>query len=168
MNLRERKFPPKFWLTLHTYTFDPHTLLIKPKSRPPSSKQLTHGLDTLRSHLQSLIYFGSINRRKGDLRTGKFPLTVEQFSVMKKLGASHQYKNVSELENVLNLEHPFEYKGYVRAISDLQFRLQNINLRCSRTKLSCFSVFDSIKSHPLWFDLILLLFIVTFLDVRIK
>lgn len=148
MNLRDRQYPVKFWFTLHTYALDPKILLPKPKPRRPSTRQLTHGLDTLRSHLQSLIYFSSINRRKSDLRTGKYPLTSEQYSVMKKLGASHRYSNVSQLEGVLNLEYSFNYKGYVRGVSNLQFRLQTSKCAVFKNKTILFLRFRFHQKAP--------------------
>ncbi|CAF1500645.1 unnamed protein product [Rotaria sordida] len=124
MNLRIRNYPPKFWLQLHKHAID---LLLPPPSRkprrPPRNK-IKNCLTSLSPHIQKFIYCGAIDKRKGEIRASKFPLTIEQFNITKSLCLTRQYQPVVLLEEELKLEYNFIHKSYVRGIQNIQFRLQ--------------------------------------------
>ena len=123
MNLRERSYSPRFWFRLHHYSFDPSTLLAtKPKA--PTNKKIDSCLKPIFPHIQMLIYAGAIDKRKGEIRAGKYPLSAEQFATIGHLGATHKYDHVPLLERCLDLEYRFDHKGYARSIHNVQFRLQ--------------------------------------------
>jgi len=93
MNLRERKFPPHYWLQLHNHTID---LLPPPekKIRHPSKVKINKCLAALSPHLQKVIYGGAIDKHKGEIRSNKFPLSPEQFTVLKDFGVTRKYQHV--------------------------------------------------------------------------
>jgi hypothetical protein len=75
-------------------------------------------------HIQKLVYCGAIDRKKGEVRSGKIPINSEQFNIIQKLGTTHKYDQILLLEQILQLEYDFQYKGYHRGIRHIQFRLQ--------------------------------------------
>lgn len=124
MNLRKKNYPPRFWIEIDKYLKD---LLLPPpprKSRPPTTAKTDHCLTSLCPHIQKLIFDGATDKRKGENRSGKLTLNSEQYSLIEKLGSTRKYKEVLLLEQALQLEYTFEYKGYIRAIEHIQFRLQ--------------------------------------------
>lgn len=123
MNLRVRNYPPKFWLRLHKHEIDPATPPPR-KHRRPSKNKIQNCLTSLSPHIQKFIYCGAIDKRKGEIRATKFPLSTEQFNIMKRLGLTRQYQPVFLLEAELQLEYNFIHKGYGRGIQNIQFRLQ--------------------------------------------
>ena len=124
MKLRKRNFPPKFWVQLHTHTIHPLPSLPPKRSRRPSKIRVNNCITFLSPHVQKFIYSGAIDKRKGEIRSGKFPLSPEQFTMMSHLGLTHKYEPVALLERELKLEYNFLYKGYHRGIENVQFRLQ--------------------------------------------
>ena len=123
MQLREQNFPPHYWLKLHNHDID--ELPPRPiKRRSPSKNKINNCITSLSPHVQKFIYVGSINRRKGEIRSTCFPLSSEQFHVLNRLGVTRQYQSVASVEGELQLQCDFEYKGYLRGIKNIQFRLQ--------------------------------------------
>ena len=75
-------------------------------------------------NLQKFIYSGAIDKRKGEIRSSKFPLSTEQFTVMYHLGLTRTYKPAILLEQKLKLKYNFMHKGYNRGIENIQLRVQ--------------------------------------------
>lgn len=123
MNLRERNFPLHYWLQLHNHTIISAPSLEKRTRHPPKTK-INRCLVALSPHIQKVIYGGAIDRRKGEVRSYKFPLSREQFTVLQHFGLSGQYQQVVLLGEELQLQCDFEYKGYHRGIRNIQYRLQ--------------------------------------------
>ncbi|CAF1567017.1 unnamed protein product [Rotaria sordida] len=119
MNLHKYNYSPKFWIEIHKYTKDS-----LPPPRPSTKINLDKCLTSLSPHVQRLIYSDAIDKRRGEIRSGKLPLNSEQFTLIQKLGATRKYEQVLLLEQALQLEYYFEHKGYIRAIEHIQFRLQ--------------------------------------------
>ncbi len=124
MNLRQYNYPPKYWLQLHNHTINPIPSPSPKKPRHPSNSKINKCLSSLIPHLQKVIYNGAIDKRKGEIRSSKFPISSEQFTIMNHLGLTHTYKPAVLLEQELKLEYNFIYKGYVRGTENIQFRLQ--------------------------------------------
>ncbi|CAF2066737.1 unnamed protein product [Rotaria magnacalcarata] len=124
MNLRKKNFPPKFWLQLHNHTIDCSQVLPPKKHRNPSKIKVSNCLDFLSPHIQKFIYSGAIDKRKGEIRANKFPLSNEQYTVMNRLGVIHKYQSVFILQSEFQLEYNFIHKGYHRGVENIQFRLQ--------------------------------------------
>ena len=124
MNLRKHNYPPRFWIEIHKYIKDPLPPPPPRKPRTPKTDKLDRCLSSLCPHIQKLIYDGAIDKRKGEIRSGKVPLNPQQFHLIEKLGATGKYKDVLLLEQVLQLEYNFQYKSYSRGIEHIQFRLQ--------------------------------------------
>lgn len=125
MYLRKKHYPDKFWYRLHSCTVDPSQLIPVPKRKPLPTKTLTC-LHPLIPHIQQLIYLGAIDERKGQIRTGKFPLSPEQYEFLERIGTTFIYSPITHLENLLNLRYDFNYKGYRRSVYHVQFRLQKL------------------------------------------
>jgi hypothetical protein len=123
MNLRKRNYPPKFWLQLHKFTTASLLPLAK-KRRRPSTIKINSCLTFLSPHVQKFIYTSAIDKRKGEIRSTKLPLSPEQFNVLNYLGLTHKYEPVVLLEQELQLKYNFMYKGYLRGVQNLQFRVQ--------------------------------------------
>ncbi len=124
MNLRERHYPPNYWLNLHHHV-QPTLPSPPPKQhRKPTKKRLDACLLHLYPYIQKFIYSGAIDKKKGHIRSGKIPLSPEQFGLIKKLGGGSQYASIPQLEQVLQIQCNFEYKGYHRGIELLQCRIQ--------------------------------------------
>jgi hypothetical protein len=124
MNLRQYNYPPKYWLQLHNHTINPTPSPPPKKPRHPSNNKINKCLTSLVPHLQKVIYSGAIDKRKGEIRSSKFPISSEQFTLMNHFGLTHAYKPAILLEQELKLEYNFIYKGYARGIENIQFRLQ--------------------------------------------
>ena len=124
MNLRQKNYPQSYWYQLHTHTIGSLPSLPAKKLRKPSKVKLNNCLTFLSPHIQKFIYSGAIDKRKGEIRSNKFPLSLEQYTVMHQLGVTKTYQSVISLESELQLEYMFRYKGYYRGIENLQFRLQ--------------------------------------------
>ena len=124
MNLRKRHYPSKFWFTLHNYTVNPSLLLPPKKTRAPTKTKIDNHLSSLAPHIQKSVYNGAIDKRKGEIRTEKYPLSSQQFILLRNLGASNKYSCLSQLEHTFDLQYKFNHKGYVRSIKNIQFRLQ--------------------------------------------
>lgn len=71
-----------------------------------------------------MIYGGAIDRQKGEVRSYKFPLSREQFTILQHFGLIGQYQQVVLLEEELQLQYNFEYNGYHREIKNIEYRLQ--------------------------------------------
>lgn len=124
MQLRPKNYPPKFWLRLHTHTWIGDPPLPPRKARRPSEKKIDVCLSSLVPHLQWLVYRGSVDRKKGEIRSVKLPLSAQQFNVIEKLGATRTFSRVMPIEQAIQLQCNFEHKGYARGIDHIQFRLQ--------------------------------------------
>lgn len=124
MNLRQRNFPPNYWIKLHTHTIYPLPPLEAKTPRHPSKAKVNSCVTFLSPHLQKFIYAGAIDKRKGEIRSGKFPLSPEQYTTMLKLGLTHKYEFNILLEQELKLTYRFIYKGYIRGVKNVQFHLQ--------------------------------------------
>ena len=124
MNLRKYNYPPKYWFHLHNHTINPLSLPSSKKPLYPSQIKINKYFSSLSPHLQKFIYSGAIDKRKGEIRSSKFPVITEQFTVMDYLGLTRTYKSAALLEQQLKLQYSFMYKGYIRAIHNIQFRLQ--------------------------------------------
>lgn len=124
MNLRKRNYPPRFWFQLHHCSIDPSSLNPRRKYGTPTNTKIDTCLRPIIPHIQMLVYAGAIDKRKGEIRVGKYPLSSEQFTTIGRLGATHKYESVPLLEHCLNLECHFDHKGYARGIQNIQFRLQ--------------------------------------------
>ncbi|CAF1509093.1 unnamed protein product [Rotaria sordida] len=124
MNLRPRNFPPNFWIQLHTHTINSLPTLSPKRTRNPSKKKVNSCVTFLSPHVQKFIYNGAIDKRKGEIRSHKFPLSPEQFTTMVNLGLTNKYQDVILLEHELKLHYNFIHKGYLRGIQNIQFRLQ--------------------------------------------
>ena len=124
MNLRVRNYPPNFWLKLHNHTIDPLSSLPPKTFRPLSTVKKDKCLIYLSPDIQKFTYTGAIHKRKGEVKSSKFPISPEQYTILSHLGLTHKYKSVLLLEQQLKLEHNFVYKGYARGVEHIQFRLQ--------------------------------------------
>ncbi|CAF3973406.1 unnamed protein product [Rotaria sp. Silwood1] len=124
MSLRKHNFPPQFWIQLHKYTKDPLPPPAPRQPRPSAKNKIDKCLTSISPYVQKLIYTGAIDKRKGAIRSSKLPLNPEQFTLIQKLGATRKYEPVLLLEQALQLTYDFQYKGYLRAIEHVQFRLQ--------------------------------------------
>ena len=124
MNLRKHNYPPKFWAELHKYLGDPLPPLPPRKPRPLTKNKIDKCLEARNPRIQKLIYNGAVDKRKGEIRSGKLLLSVEQFKLIEKLGTTRSYKSVLLLEQAFDLQYSFNYKGYPRGIEHIQFRLQ--------------------------------------------
>ncbi|CAF2155454.1 unnamed protein product, partial [Rotaria magnacalcarata] len=94
MNLRERNFPPHYWLQLHNHTINPLPSPPAKKPRHLSKIIINKCLAALSPHIQKFIYGGAIDKRKGEVRSNKFPLSPEQFAALKDVGVTHKYEYV--------------------------------------------------------------------------
>jgi hypothetical protein len=94
MNLRRQHFPPNYWLHLHNHTLYPPPTLPPRKRRHPSKLKVDHCLASLSPHLQLFVYRGSIDKRKGEIRSSKFPLTPDQYFVLQDFGVTKKYDDV--------------------------------------------------------------------------
>ena len=126
MQLRQKIYPPNFWLRLHKWIQDPLPPPAK-KSRRPSNKNIDICLTSLVPHIQWIVYRGSIDRKKGEIRSGKLPISGHQFNLIQRLGATKTFNQVAALEQIMKIQYNFEHKGYFRAIDHIQFRLQTQN-----------------------------------------
>ena len=124
MLLRTRAYPLQFWLHLHKYHVDPKQLIPEKKKRTAGGFVIARHLTSVRIHLQQIVYVGAINNRKGEMRSTKIPVTSDQFNLISSLGATHRYDETIRLQQVLDLQYLFKYKGYERGIKNIQFRLQ--------------------------------------------
>lgn len=124
MNLRQQKFPPKYWLQLHNHTLYPSPSLPPKSHRRPSKIKIDKCLVFLEPHLQKVIYNGAIDKKKGEIRSTKFPLSRDQFTSLQHLGVTNKYQQVDLLEQELQLVINFEYKGYLRGVQNIQVKLQ--------------------------------------------
>ena len=124
MNLRKRNYPPRFWAEIYKYIRDPLPPPPPSKPRRPTKAKIDRCLTSLCPHIQKLIYNGAVDKRKGEIRSGKLPLNPQQFSLIEKFGTTRKYKEVLLLEQVLRLEYNFQHKSYARGIEHIQFRLQ--------------------------------------------
>lgn len=124
MHLRELNYPSKYWFNLHNH------VELEPRSEPlikcrrPTQNRLNRCLLHLYPFIQRILYCGAIDRKKGHIRCAKTPINPEQFNLIEKLGGGSRYSQLEYLENILQLEYGFSYKGYRRSIVNLQFRLQ--------------------------------------------
>lgn len=123
MILRNKLYPPKFWLALHRGSIDPR-LLIRRRRRKYKNTTVRQYLSSLAPHVQKFIFTGAVDRRKGETRSTKFPISPFQYSIMKTLGCSGTYECMPALEHMFELQFRFRYKGYHRAVRNVQFRLQ--------------------------------------------
>lgn len=124
MNLRQHDYPPMYWLKLHRHIQDPLPPPPPKRTRPPTKNKLESCLLHLYPYIQKIVYCGAIDRRKGEVRSGKIPINPEQFNLIQRLGATQRYDQMLLLEHILQLEYDFHYKGYRRGIRHIQFRLQ--------------------------------------------
>ncbi|CAF4939901.1 unnamed protein product [Rotaria sp. Silwood1] len=124
MNLRKHNYPPGYWLNLHRHIQHLLPSSLPKKSRPPTQKRLEACLLYLYPYIQKMIYCASIDRKKGHIRSGKIPISPEQFALIQKLGGTLQYGQIAVLEQILQLQYDFEYKGYHRGVQNIQFRIQ--------------------------------------------
>jgi hypothetical protein len=109
MNVRQRNYPPQFWLRLHKHLINPIPPLIK---RQHSSRiKLNTCLSTLSPHIQKFIYSRAIDKRKGEIRFSRFPLSPEQFNVLNHLGLTYKYEPLVSFEQEPNLEYSFIHKN---------------------------------------------------------
>jgi hypothetical protein len=72
MNLRERNFPLHYWLQLHNHAINSSPPPAK-KIRHPSKIKINKCLVALSPHIQKMIYGIAIDKRKGEIRSNKFP-----------------------------------------------------------------------------------------------
>ena len=124
MNLRERNYPANYWLQLHQGSRERSPSPPRKKHRALRRHRVRTCLSPLSPHIQLFVYTGAIDKRKGEIRSSKFPLSPAQFSMMKILGASRKYEQVPLLEQSFDLEYQFRHKGYARGVKHIQFRLQ--------------------------------------------
>ncbi|CAM4877835.1 unnamed protein product [Rotaria socialis] len=124
MNLRRKEYPPNFWLQLHTHTIDSPTHYQRKSYRQPTKRRLNNCITFLSPHIQKFVYDGAIDKRKGEIRATKFPLSSAQFNTIIDLGVNFTYQQVVSLEQRLNLKYNFLHKGYNRGIKNIQFRVQ--------------------------------------------
>lgn len=124
MNLRERKFPPKYWLQLHNHTLYPLPSLPPKTPRLPSKIKIDKCLVFLAPHVQKVIFNGAVDRKKGEIRSTKFPLSRDQFTSLQHLGVTNKYQQVNLVEQELQLVLNFEHKGYYRGVKNIQVKLQ--------------------------------------------
>lgn len=124
MNLRERHYPPMYWLKLHCHIQDPLPLPPPRRTRLPTKKRLESCLLHLYPYLQKFVYSGAIDRKKGEVRSGKIPINPEQFNLIQTLGGKQQYNQIPLLEQIFQFEYDFNFKGYRRGVRHIQFRLQ--------------------------------------------
>ncbi|CAF2266415.1 unnamed protein product [Rotaria magnacalcarata] len=124
MNLRQQNFPPKYWLQLHNHTLYPLPSLPPKIPRPPSKIKINKYLVSLAPHVQKFIYKGAIDKKKGEIRSTKLPLSRDQFTSLQHLGVTNKYEQVDLVEQELQLVLNFEYKGYYRGVKHIQVKLQ--------------------------------------------
>ncbi len=124
MNLRQHDYPPMYWLKLHCHIQDPLPPPPPKRTRLPTKNKLESCLLHLYPYIQKIVYCGAIDRRKGEVRSGKIPINPEQFNLIQRLNTTQRYGQILLLEQILQLEYDFEYKGYRRGIHHIQFRLQ--------------------------------------------
>ena len=124
MNLRKHYYPPKYWLNLHKHIQPSSISFPLKKKRQPTRKRLEVSLSHLYPFIQKSIYSGAIDRKKGHIRSGKVPVSPEQFGLIGRLGGTFQYQRLVRLEDILELRYDFEHKKYHRGVANLQFRLQ--------------------------------------------
>ena len=123
MILRNKLYPPKYWLELHRGSIDPK-ILIRRRRRKYKQNTVHQYLSSLAPHIQQFIFTGAVDRRKGEIRSTKFPISPFQYSIMKTLGCSGTYEYMPSIERLFELQVQFRYKGYHRAVRNVQFRLQ--------------------------------------------
>jgi hypothetical protein len=124
MNLRERNYPPNYWLNLHHHIQPASPFVSLKQHRKPTPKRIDSCLLHLYPFIQKIIYSGAIDRKKGHVRSSKIPITPEQFNLIKKLGGSYQYSEIVPIEETLKFQYDFQHKGYHRGVENLQFRVQ--------------------------------------------
>ena len=124
MNLRQQNFPPKYWLQLHNHTLYPLPSIPPKTPRPPSKIKINKYLVSLAPHVQKVIYNGAIDRKKGEIRSTKFPLSRDQFTGLQHLGVTNKYQQIDLVEQELQLVLNFEHKGYCRGVKNIQVKLQ--------------------------------------------
>lgn len=124
MTLRKRNYPPILWLNLHKFTIDPWYLLPSVKHRHRKPVWIIGSLASSAPHVQRLICHGSIDKRQGEIRSGKYPSSPEQFSLIKRLSGSKRYASLTQIENSKDLEYEFLHKGDLSSSANVQFRIQ--------------------------------------------
>lgn len=124
MNLRRKEYPSKFWLKLHTHKINFPTISPRKPCRKPTKQKLNSCISFLAPHIQKFVYDGAIDKRKGEIRSTKFPLSSSQFNTLINIDVNYTYRQVISLEQTLNLEYNFVHKGYNRGIKNIQFRVQ--------------------------------------------
>ena len=83
MHLRERNYPPNYWLNLHHHIQPVSPFESLKKHRKPTPKRIETCLLHLYPFIQKIIYSGAIDRKKGHVRSSKTPITPEQFNLIK-------------------------------------------------------------------------------------
>ncbi|CAF1471100.1 unnamed protein product [Adineta ricciae] len=124
MNLRQHDFPPNYWLRLHNHTMYPPPSIPARTPRPPSTIKIEKCLVSLAPHVQKFIYNAAIDRRKGEIRSTKFPLSRDQLTSLKHLGVTNKYQRVDLLQQQLQVVLHFEHKSYLRGVQNIQVKLQ--------------------------------------------
>ncbi len=124
MNLRQRNYPPNYWLNLHNHIQPVSPFASLKQHRKPTPKRIETCLLHLYPFIQKTIYSGAIDRKKGHVRSSKIPITPAQFNLIKNLGGSSRYDENVLIEKILKFEYDFQHKGYHRGVENLQFRVQ--------------------------------------------
>ena len=88
MHLRERNYPPQYWLQLHTHMIDVSPSSPPKRPRAPPSKKFNDCLSFLSPHIQKFIYSAATDKRKGEIRSSRFPLSREQYTLLHQIGVS--------------------------------------------------------------------------------